>query len=535
MKVTFVRNSLRTQETPQTESPVCVVGFVRCDSQQGDSRQGIGQQGDPQQSLPEGLRDDVIRTMRPPPPRIRREGQEEAASSGYLRIDTLVMTSQLNVYALPGLDAQPPSRLRDSVQLLLEALPTVTILLVTSPLEAPLEDDDVLAQLRLALGELPGGILIVPDLDPPDPMARSTRGASVKRVLEQLRTRFERWEARVLRLGPLCRELFMTGLFDAPNLSAETLYTWCLSADAEASSRPGLTGPLAVTSARVPGSVGDAFRTGVTGLSAGRGQQQVDDVASPSRPRSFRQQHLEQVWAGLLEDATARLTGLDLALCVWVGPWEPLRIHGWRSAAAVAARTLAAQPGSAAVAQLERRRVVLEGGRQHVPSLEPVLFRRFPAPLQLAPAVARLLVPVRLEDRVEARDGGNVEARAHACRFDGQLCLRAPAGFWPIPAVRSLKQIELHLRRIAERFVFRAASEMQALELANALRFALDDYLRNGVLTPLPSAPGMVRARADVSGEPGLIAEIEASLRPWTYTIRIKLHVRPGSILLEAA
>lgn len=461
-RVEFIRETVSDRSAVISDSPVCIVSLCP---------------GDPQAELSSALRSSLVRSFRTPVSRASRRRAVERSlppPSGDLRVDTLLIRSPLTVPALPGLDGNVPSRVRDCAAMLLESLPAVWVVFVTGLEEPTPSDPDMLNQLRIALDSLPGRLVLFPDLDRPNPLPMSTVVSGRETYRDHIRTRFARWEARVMGLGPLLRELFLTGLVDLPAPNTAELLDLNLT---------------------------DTPRA---------------DLAADLRA-------FEGFWALCAEDSVSRLAGMDLSLCCWRGPWHALSRHGWRSSATLAARVLGAYTGSSAMAQLERRQVPLGGGRtvnhSRLTRLLPTLEEGF----ELEPSLARHVVAAR------------VNPQTNTCMFEGQASLRAPIGFWTLPAVRSLKEIELTLRRVAERFVFQPVNQTSALELMNALQYGLDDHLISGVLSALSTGEPLISARPDRSETPGLVAHVVATLRPWSHVLRFRLSVRSEGIALEVS
>lgn len=462
MRVEFIRESIRERTTADVDSSVCIVSLMP---------------GDPQAELPASLRSSLVRSFRTPVSKASRRRALERSlppPTGDLRVDTLLIRSPLTLPHLPGLDDDAPSRVRDCATLLLDGLSAVWVVIVTGLEEPNPSDPDVLTQLRIALDALPGKMVVFPDLDRPSALPMPLVGVNAGQYQAQLQARFSLWESKVLGIGSLLREQFLTGLADLPH--------------------PQLAELLDV------------------------GGLRQDHAELPDRLLAC-----ESLWVGCVQDSLARLSGLDLSLCTWSGPWHALSRHGWRSSAALVARVLGAFSGSAAMAQLERRKVAISGGRRGphacLSALLPDLSEGFAPDGDVATAVivARLL------------------PEGDACVFEGQANLRQPVGFWTLPAVRALKDIELTLRRVAERYTFQPVTQTSALELMNSLQYGLDEHLIAGVLSPLDNGEPLISTRPDRGATPGLIAHVVGTLRPWSHVLRFRVSVRTDGVSLEVS
>jgi phage tail sheath protein FI len=108
--------------------------------------------------------------------------------------------------------------------------------------------------------------------------------------------------------------------------------------------------------------------------------------------------------------------------------------------------------------------------------------------------------------------------------------MREPVGSWTVPMMRTAKLVHHRLVVAAEQFVFRPSTPEQALTLQNALRLALLDFERHGILGGAGDAPEARVSAMALPGptEPALVATVTAFLRPWLRRIHVDLTVRPG-------
>ena len=219
---------------------------------------------------------------------------------------------------------------------------------------------------------------------------------------------------------------------------------------------------------------------------------------------------------GLLWRLFDDLAGSEAGLCMWTGDERAIARHGFRSAAALVAGLASSTklPSDSLVG----RRVRLGGGRPAPPMRLADL--GVPIPRRTVPEVAeRATIPVALDLDGETATIGD------------EPTLRNPAGTWPLPMLRMAKLVHHRVVLAANAFTFREANEEQALLLHAALKQALGDLERMGLIGG--RNPG---DRVDVRAgpyrnpaEPALVAEVTAFLRPWVRKVHIDLAVRHGA------
>ncbi len=216
-----------------------------------------------------------------------------------------------------------------------------------------------------------------------------------------------------------------------------------------------------------------------------------------------------------LFDALRVMRDNDFVLAGWEGEGAGLERHGWRSASTLLAAlvTRTALPTQSVSGQrvsiADGRRVALGRHRE----LGQIPERRQP-PEHIEHAAARLVV---------RRTGTEVDVWTEGS-------LRAPAGAWSIPMLRTAKLVHQRLMIAANQFVFRPATPETALTLQNALRLALQDYeARNIVGGEKEGEPSMVLAQVIPSRPtPMLSANVTCFLRPWLKKVNVDITVRPG-------
>jgi len=210
-----------------------------------------------------------------------------------------------------------------------------------------------------------------------------------------------------------------------------------------------------------------------------------------------------------------RVAGADIALCRFTGSEHALATHGWRSAAAAIGGLLAANTTEIGTG-LVGRVVPLPPGRAIARNRGELLALDEPAAAG------------------EAGDDALVTLALHRKRdravVTGDASFRKPVGEWSLPALRTVKAVHHRLVQTAERFVFRAADDAQAMALANALEQSLRVWTAQGMLVGAggagaPSIRGGVDA---IPGQPGLHAVVDAQLRPWSHNVVVRVAVRPG-------
>jgi hypothetical protein len=208
------------------------------------------------------------------------------------------------------------------------------------------------------------------------------------------------------------------------------------------------------------------------------------------------------------------LAGSEFALCAFTGRSTDLRQHGWRSAAALVGGRIAATdlPSHSLVGGTG----VLPGGRPR--SGDRLVDLGLERPGRELPDFARHAV-------VEVQLGVGSTAT-----ITSEPTLRAPAGAWTLPMLRTAKLVHHRVVVTSNLFVFRNATPDQALTLQNALRLALEAFERKELIGgPLPDEPSRVVARAvSDPAEPALVANVTTFLRPWLRELRVDLMVRPG-------
>ncbi len=210
-----------------------------------------------------------------------------------------------------------------------------------------------------------------------------------------------------------------------------------------------------------------------------------------------------------------RCAGSDVALCCFRGTERARAVHGWRPAAAALGGLLAAdrdQLGAGVVG----RSVTLPPGRAVPRSRREEL------------ALDDPVEPVRRgDDALVMLDLHRVRDRAVVV---GDATLRQPVGEWSLPALRAVKAVHHRVVRTAERFVFRAADDAQAMALANALDQALRAWTARGLLVGAGGeGPPRIRGGVDaIPGQPGLHAVVDCQLRPSSHNVVVRVAVRPG-------
>jgi hypothetical protein len=244
-------------------------------------------------------------------------------------VETLLLTSMLEAQHLPGLEPPYFSRLRDTVCLLLQGLPAVSVVLLVGESLPDLQTAPVSAQLDLVLAEQPGALLLFPDLGSP---VQASHDLPLQTALDLA---FSRWEASLVGLQRILREHFQVALIDAPQPSAPAIAAWYLHP-----------------------------------------RWRSQPVAAP-------RQALETYYARLLEDAVSRIHDLDAAVLVWEGAFSALLAHGWHSPSALAARSLLEQRTPTPLALLEARCAPLPPTRRAELSREAALFSHFPRAFEL--------------------------------------------------------------------------------------------------------------------------------------------------------
>ena len=95
--------------------------------------------------------------------------------------------------------------------------------------------------------------------------------------------------------------------------------------------------------------------------------------------------------------------------------------------------------------------------------------------------------------------------------------------------LRTAKLIHHRLIIAAEQFVFRPATQEQAITLSHALRLAVSDFEQHGLLVgPNDGPTRIVAVAAPDRTEPSLVASVTSFLRPWLRKIHVDLAVRSG-------
>lgn len=222
----------------------------------------------------------------------------------------------------------------------------------------------------------------------------------------------------------------------------------------------------------------------------------------------------DPVWRSLLRRGRHH----DVVLASWTGDDHALDRHGWRSAAAWLGGRLGSlktpmESVVGATLQLPGGRQVLRGRHRWL-GRPP---RRYELPDFARRAVARVHLH---DDRVT---------------IGSEPTLRDPVGGWDLPLLRTSKVLHQRIVITANLFVFREATEANALLLQQALHLALQDFVRREVLSGPSNERPQVHVVPDRNpAQPSLIATVRAFLKPWVREMRIQLAVRPGdAVVLE--
>ncbi|MCB9670645.1 MAG: hypothetical protein H6736_18430 [Alphaproteobacteria bacterium] len=224
----------------------------------------------------------------------------------------------------------------------------------------------------------------------------------------------------------------------------------------------------------------------------------------------------EPVW----RNALRRMRHHDVCLAAWTGPDHALDQHGWRCASAWLGGRIAglATPMESVVgATLE-----IPGGRV-VPRGRHAWLGRPPRHHRLPDLASGAVAELRLHD-------GRVT-------IGSEPTLREPVGAWDVPLLRTSKILHQRLVITANLFVFREATEANAILLQQALQMALEDFVRRDVVGGPESDRPQVHCIPDRNpAQPALIATVRAFLKPWVREMRLELAVRPGeAVVLEVA
>lgn len=539
MSIQFVPEQPRQRSASATRAerlaqPVCVVACLRA------AHTPVALRGaEPVQELPllpPALRSKLVRTWHgrveeeprdsaeapapstSPHPGPRASSPSAAVPRGNpIRIDHLIFTDSVEVTSLPGLEPPFGSRVRDTLGLLADTLPQVDLFLIQTPAEVGLTHTSVLEQLELALAEQTGALVLFPDLLPQAPARAELLQPSPEAQLSAYRRLVMRWAGEVRLLAPRLQALNLITLLDAPLPAPEVLAQLCLNPEVEQGFRR---------------TFGPRIRAG---NSTGRSSLLPGSLDAEQPPRPSARALVEEAVGSTLEEGLHTLEGLDGAVVAFTGSYNGLRAHAWRSGAALAVRALVGETDFARAAGddpvvmarlaaaevLERRRISLPSPRRCAESLIPSLTPGFPLGFRLPERLSTLLIPLQLqEDEVHAR-------------FEGQISLHAPLGRWPLPALRTIKALELHIRKVAEQFVFRPVDELQALELNRILTLGMADYISSGALVPALEDQPLLQTQAVREAPPALVATLQATLRPWACQLRVRLNIRNAVLSLE--
>lgn len=521
MSLQFVQDVPHVTKPERMIQPVCVVAFLR--PTQAPVLLSLGASEPDVPGLPLGLRACVVQTWHgklPPDSSSTTETSLPATSSRSrgsaqrpLRIDHLTFTDRTNLASLPGL-LHFGSLVRESLQTLLEGLPQVELFLLQAPPDTRFSTPGVLEQLELALAEQTGALVLFPDLAPAPVVPGSLLPCAPSEVLATLSATLRAWSREVLELAPMLNRLSLITLLDLPLPTPDALAQACLHPELERSLRPRLT-PRLMAEAKQSKHLG------------------IPEYSGVSRPSA--RALLEEAIADTLEQTLHGLEGLQGAVLAFSGPYLGLRAHAWRSPSALAVRTLLGETDFArqaeddpvamtrlAAAEVLERRVIRLPTPRYVPETRiPALTPGFPLGFRLPDRLHGLLILLEI-----LPDG-------QRARFEGQRSLAAPVGRWPLPALRTLKALELHIRKVAEQFVFRPVDALQALELNRVLTLGLADYIRAGALVPPLEGQSLLETEAVRGTPPSLQATLQATLRPWTLQLRVRLSIQSTALSVE--
>lgn len=209
-------------------------------------------------------------------------------------------------------------------------------------------------------------------------------------------------------------------------------------------------------------------------------------------------------------------SGTDCALTRWVGEPEEMVAHGWRSAGALVAGSLAQRPGEMLVG-LAGREVALAPGRW-------ASLGRY-RDLALGDSWRSRLPEDEYFVDVEP-DSARGSAKIHS-----DPTMRAPVGTWTVAAARLAKVIHWRVMQAASRFVFESADVGRAIALATAVTRAIEPFSSAGVLVG-PDGSGDPAVRGGVvrnPASPGLRVELGAVLLPWSQRVSVRVNLRPGA------
>ena len=198
------------------------------------------------------------------------------------------------------------------------------------------------------------------------------------------------------------------------------------------------------------------------------------------------------------------LLGLDIGICAWSGTGDDLERHGWRSAAALVAVTLA-QPANRMPGLLGRR-LPLGAGRSRPERWEPQRDR------SLRKADSSLMVTLKIQ--------------GESAVITDEMSLRRPLGNWPVAAVYAARKVVRILEETASKFVFQPGNLVTVGDLQFAIRLALEGMVRDGILggenRPMPDI------QASLEGDrtqPVLVALVRAVLRPWLVALVVDINI----------
>lgn len=222
----------------------------------------------------------------------------------------------------------------------------------------------------------------------------------------------------------------------------------------------------------------------------------------------------------LLRHALRRLRHRDVCLVSWCGTDDALTAHGWRSGASWMGGRIAGAPNP--MSSVAGPSLHLPGGRPVPPGRHAWLGR--PARRQDLPDFARDAV-------------AELRVRGQTVAIGNEPTLRDPIGLWDVPLLRTTKVLHHRIVITANLFVFREATEANALLLQNALQMALADFVKRDILAGPNSDQPQIHCVPDKNpGQPALVATIRAFLKPWVREMRLDLAVRPGdAVVLEVA
>lgn len=205
----------------------------------------------------------------------------------------------------------------------------------------------------------------------------------------------------------------------------------------------------------------------------------------------------------------------DVALCRFRGSEEAMRVHGWRSAAAVFAGALASEPVGVG---LEGKRIKLGPGRRVVTSRTSELLLTRPSLDSF-----HSTLPVAELTLTSGSDVGRVHA---------ERCLRSPVGDWRLSVLSVVNHVHDVLVRAAMAFVFRGATASEAALLSSALRRGLRPLTAQGlVVGPEGAGAPIIVGSPDPSPHhPSLRATVDLLIRPWQQRVMVRLNLPPAGL-----